>query len=146
MWKLFFFYAHIAYNSLCHPGRDAAVLAVINVTCCCTCVRSHQQPADRFFASRAPKQKKTGLMKYAFPLLHSHCSTVYTVRSSHLFVSSHRFLWVVLFFPLGLFLACLKPDRIVFNKEFLDVIVARTHCNRFLCKSYKPPRKLVIYK
>lgn len=72
------------------PWQRCSGLALINVTCCCTRVRSHQQPADRFFASRAPKQKKTaitpGLMKYAFPLLHSHCSTVYTVGSSHLFV------------------------------------------------------------
>lgn len=88
------------------PWKRCSSLAVINVTCCCTCVRSHQQPAHRFFAFCVPNQKKTaitpGLMKYAFVLLHSHCSTVYTVGSCHLFVFPPTVLS-----ELGFFFSCI---------------------------------------
>lgn len=128
------------------PWQRCSSLPVINVTCCCTRVRSHQQPADRFFASRAPKQKKTaitpGLMKYAFPLLHFHCSTVYTVGSSHLFVfpptdSSELFY----FFHLDCFSARLKPDCAVFNKEFPDILVTHVHILAGSCVKVRSPFK-----
>lgn len=108
------------------PWQKCSSLAVIKVTCCRTCVRSHQQPADRFFASRAPKQKKTaitpGLMKYAFPPPTFSLLICLRCRKQPLIcVPSHRFVRVVLVGPLGLFSACLKPDQTVFDKEFSNV-------------------------